>query len=116
MAPIAARIASDDARFEEALSSIEQDVGAALDDLSRMVAVDTTFPPGAGYGAFADVIEELLRPLDFACTKVAVPAALWQTQGGPAHGERINLIARQRAGRPACGLYFHTDTVPAPPT
>ncbi|SEE73018.1 succinyl-diaminopimelate desuccinylase [Rhizobiales bacterium GAS188] len=113
MAPIAARIASDDARFEAALSSIEQDVGAALDDLSRMVAVDTSFPPGAGYGAFADVLEGLLRPMDFACTRVAVPEALWRIPGGPAHGERINLVARQASDRPVCGLYFHTDTVPA---
>jgi succinyl-diaminopimelate desuccinylase len=35
--------------------------------------------------------------------------------GGPASGERTNLIATRDTGKPVCGLYYHVDTVPAAP-
>ena len=82
-------------------------------DLARMIACDTSFPPGAGYVAFAALMEELLAPLGFAFQRVSVPEALWRAPG--AEGERVNLIAfRPDAdpARPVVSLYFHVDTVP----
>ena len=69
--------------------------------------------PGAGYGAFADLMETLTAPLGLQATRVSVPEALWQTRSGEAHGERINLIARHPGDQEVCSLYFHVDTVPA---
>src|SRR5262245_53253168 len=80
-----------------------------------MVALDTSFPPGAGYDGFADLMEELFAPCGFACRRVRVPEALWAVLGGPARGARTNLVAARRTGRPALSLYFHVDTVPAAP-
>lgn len=88
-------------------------VDAAVADLGRMIAVDTSFPPGLGYDDFAGLMEELVAPLGFATERVAVPEALWRVPNGPAAGPRTNLIASHSSGRPACGLYFHVDTVPA---
>ncbi|MEZ2407883.1 succinyl-diaminopimelate desuccinylase [Bosea sp. OAE752] len=85
----------------------------AIADLGRMIAVDTSFPPGLGYDDFAGLMEELVAPLGFATERVTVPEALWQVPHGPAAGPRTNLIARRASGRPVCGLYFHVDTVPA---
>lgn len=85
----------------------------AVADLARMVAIDTSFPPGAGYGAFAALMEEYVTPLGFAVERVAVPEHLWQGKSRFAAGERVNVIASRPTGKPACGLYFHTDTVPA---
>jgi succinyl-diaminopimelate desuccinylase len=74
--------------------------------------VDTSFPPGGGYTAFADLLETLLAPRGFACQRVEVPPALWTTP--ESEGPRVNLIARPAQRRhPACGVYVHTDTVPA---
>jgi succinyl-diaminopimelate desuccinylase len=78
-----------------------------------MVAIDTSFPPGAGYDAFADLIDRAVAPLGFATRRITVPEARWRVEGGPAHGARTNLVAERPTGRPTLGLYFHVDTVPA---
>ncbi|MDU6377249.1 MAG: M20/M25/M40 family metallo-hydrolase, partial [Bradyrhizobium sp.] len=94
-----------------AFAAIERLSETAVDDLRSMVAVDTSFPPGAGYEAFADLMEQLAVPLALDCERVIVPEELWRAPG--ARGQRTNLIARRRSGRPVLGLYFHVDTVPA---
>ena len=101
------------AALSAALDAISAQAHPAVDDLTRMIAVDTRFPPGAGYADFADLMDSLVAPLGLPTTRVTVPRALWHVPGGPAEGERVNLVAGPRAtGRPALGLYFHTDTVP----
>ncbi|WP_037377477.1 M20 family metallopeptidase [Serratia sp. M24T3] len=97
-----------------ALDSITQDSEAILEDLGRMLAIDTCFPPGSGYPAFADLMQNLLEPMGFTFSRVVVPESLWQTPDGSAQGERVNLIASLDSGASeACNLYFHVDTVPA---
>ncbi len=104
---------SGDLSFHAALASIGEDTGTILQDLGRMLAVDTCFPPGNGYPAFADLMESLLTPLGFQFRRIAVPEALWQTADGGASGERVNLLASLPAGAGEdCNLYFHVDTVP----
>lgn len=97
--------------LELALAHLRDGLPGMVDALSRLIAVDTSFPPGAGYGAFADVAEALFAPLGFSFERVEVPEALWR--GGDAHGPRTNLIARRTTGRPVCSHYFHADAVPA---
>ncbi|MBL8697783.1 MAG: M20/M25/M40 family metallo-hydrolase [Alphaproteobacteria bacterium] len=82
-----------------------------------MISCDTTFPPGAGYGAFADLMTEIFAPLGFAFERVSVPAALWSGEATQAAGERVNLIARRRgtARKDVAAIYFHVDTVPPGP-
>lgn len=106
---------SADMPLTRALLMVDQEVESAVSDLSRMIAVDTSFPPGLGYDAFADLMQELITPLGFTSERVVVPESLWHVQGGPASGRRTNLIATRRTGKPTCGLYFHVDTVPAAP-
>ena len=79
-------------------------------DLARMVACDTSFPPGAGYAAFAGLMEELLHPLGFVTRRVEVPEPLWRAPGST--GPRVNLLAERGGGLPVCSLYYHVDTVP----
>lgn len=98
-----------------AMTLIGKDVESGIADLGRMIAVDTSFPPGSGYDDFADLMQDLTRPLGLEYERIVVPEALWRVAGGPAHGPRTNLIARRRSGKPVCGLYFHVDTVPAAP-
>jgi succinyl-diaminopimelate desuccinylase len=108
--------------LERALSFIAGNSEEAIDNLARMVAIDTSFPPGEGYGRFADLVERLCRPLGLDCRRVLVPRELWHVEEGPARGDRVNVIARTRQAsggssprRPVCGLYFHVDTVPPTP-
>ncbi|MCK6451487.1 MAG: M20/M25/M40 family metallo-hydrolase [Alphaproteobacteria bacterium] len=83
-----------------------------LEDLSRLLAVDTSFPPGEGYGAFADLLQEVLAPLGFGFRRVSVPREKWFAGAGSGGGERVNLLAARRTNNETCSLYFHTDTVP----
>lgn len=96
--------------FDRAWQAIADEEAGMQDMLARMVAVDTSFPPGDGYAAFADLIEAMVAPLGLPVRRVLVPEALWR--GGAARGERVNLIAGHGTGRPVCSIYFHTDTVP----
>lgn len=102
-----------DSPLGRALAEIPAHLDEAAADLARMIAVDTSFPPGTGYPAFVRLAEELVAPLGFSCQRHVVPEPLWHVPGGPARGERVNLIAGRRVGKPVCGLYFHMDTVPA---
>ena len=94
------------------MAVIESNVERAVSDLARLIAIDTSFPPGSGYGAFADLMTELLIPFGFSCTRITIPSDLWYVEGGPASGERVNLIASRESGKPVLGLYYHVDTVP----
>lgn len=99
----------------QATQFIARDEAAIIDQLARMLAVDTCFPPGAGYADFATLIEDMIEPLGMQGRRVSVPESLWRGQAlDDAYGERVNLIARadEYAGKPVCSLYFHVDTVP----
>jgi succinyl-diaminopimelate desuccinylase len=87
----------------------------AVDELALLIAIDTSFPPGAGYEALADRLEQCVARLGFRSERVDVPLQLWTVRNGPAHGKRVNLVARRPTGKPVCGLYFHVDTVPVAP-
>ena len=99
-------------RLQSAAETIARDADGAVGDLARLIAIDTSFPPGDGYGAFADALETMLAPLGFAFRRVSVPKALWHAGSGSGDGERINLIAERRSAAEPCSLYYHTDTVP----
>lgn len=98
-----------------ALDAVARGADEAVANLRAMVALDTRFPPGAGYDDFADLAEKLVTPLGFGCERVVVPDPLWQVADGPATGRRTNLIATRPSGKPVLGLYFHVDTVPDAP-
>lgn len=102
-----------DVLLERASRWIAEEAESAAGDLGRMIAVDTSFPPGLGYDAFAGLMEGIVGPLGFSTERVVVPDALWRVPDGPAEGPRTNLVATRASGRPVCGLYFHVDTVPA---
>ncbi len=103
----------NEAALAEACGWISANADDAVAALARMIAVDTSFPPGLGYDDFADLIETLVAPLGFEAERVMVPESLWKVPNGSATGPRTNLIASRPSGRPACGLYIHVDTVPA---
>lgn len=97
---------------------IADGLDAAVADLAALVAVDTTFPPGLGYAAFADRLEPMLTALGLVTRRIEVPQALWFVPRGPARGARVNLLAElphPDPQAPAVSLYFHVDTVCAAP-
>ncbi|MBI3706462.1 MAG: M20/M25/M40 family metallo-hydrolase [Proteobacteria bacterium] len=100
------------ANLEKAFAAVAGEEAAIVADLSRLIAIDTSFPPGDGYVTFADLLERLLSPLGFRFSRVSVPRDLWFAGDGSGEGERLNLLAARSSGRPVCSLYYHVDTVP----
>ncbi|WP_282605082.1 M20 family metallopeptidase [Pelagibius sp. Alg239-R121] len=96
--------------FVPALERLSELQPEMLDDLSRLIATETSFPPGNGYPAFAQLAENLVSPLGFTCERINVPPELWSAPG--AFGERTNVIAVRDSGKPKLAIYFHVDTVP----
>ena len=82
-----------DKAISRALDLVSSQSSKMLDILSRLIALDTSFPPGKGYGPWADALEKILTPMGFVCDRVLVPEELWKNAG--VEGERINLIARR---------------------
>ena len=99
-------------RLPSALDALQRDESAVLSDLERLIAADTSFPPGSGYEAFAALVEDLTRPLGYVSQRISVPRDLWNPGDGTAHGERVNVLASRRTEKPVCSLYFHVDAVP----
>jgi len=100
--------------LRSASDAIARDSEAIVDDLARLIATDTSFPPGNGYAALADMLEAMLKPFGYAFRRISVPKELWYAGEGSGEGERINLIAEPRdSGAEPCSLYYHMDTVPA---
>lgn len=101
-------------KLSEVTARIDTEIASAVAELARLITCDTTSPPGNGYGALCDLLEEILTPLGYSCRRVEVPRELWYVPRGPAQGPRINLIAERADADPSlpvCSLYFHTDTV-----
>ena len=88
----------------DGFAEIERTAESAVDDIERMVRVDTTFPPGTGYEAFAGLMEGCVATLGLEYQRIDVPERLWHVAGGPARGVRTNLVARRRSGRPEGAL------------
>lgn len=83
------------------------------DDLARLIALDTCFPPAASYGAFCDLVEDLAAEFDPSCERIDVPEPLWRSP--EVHGARTNLVMRPNIGpadAPEAMIYFHSDTAP----
>ncbi|HET8729413.1 MAG TPA: M20 family metallopeptidase [Alphaproteobacteria bacterium] len=98
-----------------ALDLIERDEALMLDQFDRLLGLDTSFPPGAGYAELADAVEPMTVPLGFTSKRVVVPQDLWDSGAGDVHGDRVNVVSRRDTGLPVCSIYFHVDTVPPGP-
>ena len=100
-------------RLIGALALLEQNSDNLIADLSRLIAVDTCFPPGDSYSEFADLLEELSADFGGTSECVLVPEQHWKT--AEVYGPRNNLIRipeLSKENRPCLGIYFHTDTAP----
>jgi succinyl-diaminopimelate desuccinylase len=102
-------------KLSRALEVLRTDESGVLADLRRLIESDTSFPPGTGYPAFADLVEAMVAPMGFESHRVIVPQDLWDAGDGAAFGERVNVLSARRTGRPVCSLYFHVDVVPPGP-
>jgi len=96
------------------LALLDEQQQAMLAELTQLVSVDTSFPPGNNYAEMVGLLERLTVQLGGENKHIVVPEHLWQTDD--VFGPRVNLVRTLALGHdslPALSIYFHTDTVPA---
>ncbi|HSH78984.1 MAG TPA: M20/M25/M40 family metallo-hydrolase, partial [Herpetosiphonaceae bacterium] len=98
--------------WDEVFAAVEAKEGALLERLRRIIRVDNSIPPGRNYDTLVDLIEPELRRYGFATERVVISEEHWRAIPLPLEGERVNLVATRKGGRPPLSIYAHMDTVP----
>lgn len=105
---------TDDAtRWPTIAAAVEAQEAALLERLRRVIAINTTVPPGRGYPEVVDAVEPEFNRLGCRTERVILPESLWRAIPLPLEGERVNLVATLPApGKPTLTVYTHMDVVP----
>lgn len=98
--------------YSEAFARVEQEEEYIVDVLKRIIAVDTSVPPGENYAELIDVVEPEFKKFNFETQRVVVPAEKVARIPFELSGERCNLVASLKNGKPKASAYAHMDVVP----
>ena len=98
---------------QEAFARVEEEQEYLVELLKRIIAVDTSVPPGENYGRLIDILEPEFHRFGFETQRVSVPGDKVREIPARLSGERPNLVAELRNGKPKVSLYAHMDVVPA---
>lgn len=99
--------------YEEAFRKVEESEDYIVDMLRRIVAVDTSVPPGENYEQLIDIVEPEFRGLGFETDRVTVPEEKVAQMPWELSGPRVNLVADLQIAKPRASAYAHMDVVPA---
>ena len=98
--------------FQDAFARVDKEEEYIVDMLRKVVAVDTTVPPGENYGRLIDIVEPEFNQYGFETQRVVVPEDKVAQIPLDLSGPRENLVARMRNGKPRASAYAHMDVVP----
>jgi succinyl-diaminopimelate desuccinylase len=98
--------------YKEAFARVEKEEDYIVDVLRKVIAVDTTVPPGENYDLLIDQVEPDFNKFGFETQRVVVPENLVRQIPLPLSGPRTNLVARMNNGKPRATGYAHMDVVP----
>jgi succinyl-diaminopimelate desuccinylase len=98
--------------YEEVALRIEQEKNYIVEILRKIIAVDTSVPPGNNYDKMIDILEPEFQQYGFETKRVIVPPKKVQEIPLPLKGKRSNFIAGLTSGKPRVSLYAHMDVVP----
>jgi succinyl-diaminopimelate desuccinylase len=99
-------------RYEDAFKKVEETEGYLIDILRKLIAVDTTVPPGENYERLIDVAEPELAQFGFATRRVTIPDDRVAQMPWELSGPRVNLVADFELDKPRATAYAHMDVVP----
>lgn len=99
--------------MQKTMAHIEGLQDYLVDMLSRLIAVDTSVPPGRNYDKLIDIVEPEFQTMGFETKRVVMPPDLVARIPEKLEGDRVNLVASRKNGKPKVSLYAHMDVVPA---
>ncbi len=95
-----------------AFREVERNEAYIVDVLRRLIAIDTTVPPGENYEKLIDQVEPDFKKFGFDTERVVVPEEKVKRNPLTLKGPRTNLVARMNNGKPPLSAYAHMDVVP----
>lgn len=98
--------------WDAVFAAVEAKEDALLERLRAIIRVDNCIPPGRNYDTLVDLLEPQFQQYGFATERVVIPEELWRAIPLPLEGERVNLVATKKGGKPPLTIYAHMDTVP----
>lgn len=98
--------------MKSAFKKVDENEAYIVDVLRRVIAVDTTVPPGENYDQLIDQVEPEFKKFGFHTERVVMPEDKVKEIPFPLTGPRTNLVARMKNGKPPLSAYAHMDVVP----
>ena len=98
--------------YDDIFRAVESNQDYMIDIMQRIIAVDTTIPPGNNYDKLLDVVEPELQRYGFTTERVSVPLDKISQIPWELTGERVNLVGHLANGKPRASVYAHMDVVP----
>lgn len=98
--------------LKTAFAEAERNEDYIVDILQKIIAVDTTIPPGENYGKLVDIVEPEFRRFGLETERVLVPQDRVEQMPWDLRGERVNLVATLKLDKPKASAYAHMDVVP----
>ena len=87
-------------KHEDAFKKVEATEAYIIGTLQRLIAVDTSVPPGENYARLIDIVEPELTKIGFATRRVTVPEDRVAEMPWDLSGPRVNLVADLELGKP----------------
>jgi succinyl-diaminopimelate desuccinylase len=98
--------------WNQVFAAVEAKEETLLARLRAILRIDTCIPPGRNYDTLVNLIEPQFQQFGFATERVVIPEEFWRAIPLPLDGERVNLVATKKSGKPPLSVYAHMDTVP----
>jgi succinyl-diaminopimelate desuccinylase len=98
--------------LEAAFAEAEKNEDYVVDILQKIIAVDTSIPPGENYGKLIDIVEPEFKKFGLETERVVVPEEKVKQMPWDLRGERVNLVASLKNSKPKASAYAHMDVVP----
>ena len=98
--------------WDAVFAAVEAKEGRLVERLRQIIRIDNCIPPGRNYGTLVDLVEPQFRQFGFATERVVIPEEQIEAIPLPLEGERVNLVATKKSGKPPLSVYAHMDTVP----
>jgi succinyl-diaminopimelate desuccinylase len=98
--------------YSKAFAMVEREEAYIVDILQKIIAIDTSVPPGENYTKLIDLVEPEFQRYGFETQRVVVPAEKVDQIPYTLSGERCNLVASLKNGKPKASAYAHMDVVP----
>lgn len=91
----------------------EERIEKAIDILMRLLAIDTSNPPGNNYARIVNFLEPRFKAIGFETERVTVPKSCLKLIPYRIRGRRVNLVAWKKQDKGEhLTIYAHLDVVP----